>query len=331
MLLTHRLPTLDDFLNFYSLANAHKKNPGLWAQVEHEGKVFAENPATLSLVVEDAEAAPGRRMVAFGQVVFVSDRFVTQILANPVPWVLVQATRTLDDGSWPLLSLDAVGAANSGAGLNSLTTRWAVAEAFLTDEQERLVNEYLWRSFLSLSRGYNFKEIFLETVGDFARERALHSGFHVRADYDHYFQAHPPDPFTDRPCLMSVTRAEAAQSHGTLISHLFSYLPPRFGFSRRSQDLLNWTLDGRTNEEFADIQGLTGDAVKKRWLKIYERVETVDGNLLPDERETDGRGREKRRRLLHYLREHPEELRPHRAKSGKVREAGSNSAYQISA
>jgi hypothetical protein len=54
--------------------------------------------------------------------------------------------------------------------------------------------------------------------------------------------------------------------------------------------------------------------VKKRWQAIYERVGDVDRELLlppvahgPN---ITARGAERRRRLLHYLRQHPEELRP---------------------
>jgi hypothetical protein len=50
------------------------------------------------------------------------------------------------------------------------------------------------------------------------------------------------------------------------------------------------------------------------WVSIYQRVEDCLPELIGDPLRSDlpasGRGREKRRRLLAYLREHPEELRP---------------------
>ena len=55
-------------------------------------------------------------------------------------------------------------------------------------------------------------------------------------------------------------------------------------------------------------------AIKKMWISIYRRVEDCLPELIPDPLRSDipatGRGREKRRHLLAYLREHPEELRP---------------------
>jgi hypothetical protein len=53
--------------------------------------------------------------------------------------------------------------------------------------------------------------------------------------------------------------------------------------------------------------------VKARWRTIYDRVGEVASDLLPvaaDDGASGRRGPEKRRRLLEYLRQHPEELRP---------------------
>ncbi len=55
-------------------------------------------------------------------------------------------------------------------------------------------------------------------------------------------------------------------------------------------------------------------AVKKTWCSIYERVAEYAAGLVPISASVrDGaaeRGKEKKQRLLAYLREHPEELRP---------------------
>jgi hypothetical protein len=55
-------------------------------------------------------------------------------------------------------------------------------------------------------------------------------------------------------------------------------------------------------------------AIKKLWISIYQRVEDHLSELIPNQQQLElpanGRGKEKRRRLLAYLREHPEELRP---------------------
>jgi hypothetical protein len=65
------------------------------------------------------------------------------------------------------------------------------------------------------------------------------------------------------------------------------------------------------DEEVAEALGVSGDAVKKIWRRIYERVAAVDHDLVSDVAEcsTIIRGKEKRRRLVRYLRYHLEELR----------------------
>lgn len=52
-------------------------------------------------------------------------------------------------------------------------------------------------------------------------------------------------------------------------------------------------------------------ALKKLWRGIYERIEDVAPGFFGDEVDEDGkRGPEKRRQVLAYVRQRPEELRP---------------------
>ena len=69
------------------------------------------------------------------------------------------------------------------------------------------------------------------------------------------------------------------------------------------------------DDDVADALGVTDDAVKKTWRRVYERVAAVDPDLLGGIADRSGltRGKEKRRRLVRHLRFHLEELRPHAA------------------
>jgi hypothetical protein len=58
-------------------------------------------------------------------------------------------------------------------------------------------------------------------------------------------------------------------------------------------------------------------AVKRRWAALYSRVEGSDPSFFYDDKKDDvaerkdgARGLEKRRRILHFVRNHPEEIRP---------------------
>jgi len=101
---------------------------------------------------------------------------------------------------------------------------------------------------------------------------------------------------------------------GSRVGELFDYRPPILGFSRSEQRLLSGAFSGATDEHLAEMQGTSLSTIKKMWISIYRRVEDSLPDLISDSLRTDlsanGRGTEKRRRLLAYLREHPEELRP---------------------
>jgi hypothetical protein len=49
-----------------------------------------------------------------------------------------------------------------------------------------------------------------------------------------------------------------------------------------------------------------------RWRGIYEKMQAVLPDIFADVAENHaGRGHEKRRLAVHYVRDHPEEIRPH--------------------
>ncbi len=106
----------------------------------------------------------------------------------------------------------------------------------------------------------------------------------------------------------------ALKQLGTWISTLFLYQPPQFGFSKSEQRLLLCALGGGTDQELSDDLGISLSSVKKMWRSAYERVAASLPELIPrnvaDDNGNSERGKEKKQRLMGYLREHPEELRP---------------------
>jgi hypothetical protein len=116
------------------------------------------------------------------------------------------------------------------------------------------------------------------------------------------------------PHLTGLSRQTASRQVGSWVGALFLYQPPRLGFSRSEQRLLWAALRGGTDEELSDTLCISQSAVKKAWRAIYTRVTDLMPGVIPsqlsEEALTQDRGKEKKRRLLAYLREHPEELRP---------------------
>ena len=161
----------------------------------------------------------------------------------------------------------------------------------------------------------------MEVFGDEPLQMAINAGFRLRGSYSGYFRDRPRPSPEIQPYMTGVTRREAQDSEGSLINQAFMYTPPCLYFKPHEQDLLCLALLGYSDEELAEPLGVTLAAVRKRWSAIYERVLSVDPYLLPTA--GDGtRGAEKRRELLAYLRDHPEELRPVEPPSRERRERG---------
>jgi hypothetical protein len=338
--LTSRVAVAADFSAIYPVLFREpflSRNPSIppdfHEAVEHEWHTTMRCPTTLAMLVLDEDRPEGQRIVGIGQAVFVSDAFVAWARSGLMgPWVNARVTQPMPDGSWPLLDLTQVRAANSGDGLNVLLAHWATS--LLPTDEVHLVRAYMGRESLRFYRGYNFKEMLVETLGDEARRRALSSGLFLRSDYSAHYQTHPPLPSPERrPYLLGVTRDEALADEGSLISHVFVYAPPRLFFKPHEQEMLLLALEHAADERIAEALDLTVGAVKRRWLAIYRRVEDVLPGLLPGSNdEVSARGPEKRRILLRYLVDHLEELRPINRPSpappaaggaGRIREAGS--------
>jgi hypothetical protein len=98
------------------------------------------------------------------------------------------------------------------------------------------------------------------------------------------------------------------------VGALFDYSPPKLGLIPSEQPLVLSALPGATDQRLAAMLGVSLPAVKKLWASIYLRVDDNLPELIANRDRSDplvaSRGKEKRRRLLDYLRNHPEELRP---------------------
>ena len=78
--------------------------------------------------------------------------------------------------------------------------------------------------------------------------------------------------------------------------------------------IVKTVLPGETDAELAEELGISISTVNNKWRSMYDRVAACLHELFPDcsdvEPQISDRGTEKHHRLLAYLREHPEELRP---------------------
>jgi len=262
-------------------------------------------------VYEDLLDTPPR-LVGVGCSAIICDEFLREVKTPPFFWIGAELTRRVSRGHSPLLADKQVREANCNGGVNIAV--WEGAQ-HIRDMNRIEVSNSFFGTFIELHRGFQLREI----VGHGSTDETLAG--HPRAGYlfisgDGKYAETPdkaPRELIREPHLTGLTRELAPSRLGTWASTLFAYQPPRFGFSPSEQRLLLTALLGGTDEDLADELGITLSAVKKAWHSVYERVSALDPELVPPAPIEEGvaeRGKMKKQRLLAYLRDHPEELRP---------------------
>lgn len=308
--LTSREATPDDFDAVYRSAystfgygNEHRED------VRKEMNVLWSNPFTISVVVEDGDRAECERVVGYAEGVFLSDAFVSEVLCAREPYVNKRIAAVGRVGPPALLDMRGVCAANGGNGLNLYIAHLGWTEPPLTAEESKEVRDRLTMKLLDGIRGYNLKRIVSEVVGQVGVARARETGFRIVTDYAEYYCTVKPPPKHLHPYLVALTREEAADLDGSVVALAFSHTTPVFRFTTKEQDVLRLAMDFRTDAEMVDALGITTAGVRARWNDIYDKVERIRPILLPQSQGAS-RGDQKKTRLLRYLSEHPEELRP---------------------
>ena len=283
----------------------------------------------VSAVVEDEGRMPGKRLVGFAACLFIPDNFVRQIktgLHPDLPLSLLEKWRL---GLKPFLCQDGIGKANAGEGIAILALHFNHVAADCATGEQDLIGKWLADQLRLHLEGYRVKEWLAEVRGTKNRRLAWNMGLHPYRIFDEEKNPTSPNhPKRDtQRFLMGFQPGISPERPGTLVSSLSLFSPPRFYFSFPEQEVLREALQNETDEEIGPLIGISSWAVKKRWQGIYRKVVRVDRELTaadpaPDVLEAS-RVKQKRRRLLNYLRSHPEELRPLLpAKQGKKKGNG---------
>ncbi len=269
--------------------------------------------AHTAVVLEEGD---GRnwQVCGVGVSVFIKDSFLRELKTPPFFWYGPELAKRIVNGNSPLLSDKEVREKNVCGGMNVVC--W---EGCLRPEAETRTEIYnkLMGAFVEEHRGYLWNEIIATQAESVLRlqsmmrtgEMWLSSERHqwiesVDKDLEEAFTA---------PHVVGLARGMPSIV-GSWAGALFDYNPPRFGFSRSEQQLLASAWHGGTDEELSEVLGISISAVKKTWQTIYQRVTARRPDLTPPSKHSDSaprdRGKEKKQRLIAYLREHPEELRP---------------------
>jgi DNA-binding NarL/FixJ family response regulator len=271
-----------------------------------------EFEAKSAVVFEEVEGAHSR-IWGVGVSVFVHDGFVQELKRPQLFWIGPELVRRVLSPEPPLLSNQRMRESNTSGGMNLL-----VWEGVIHPEDANRAEIYnkMMSAFMEEHRGYLWKEIIGSQAESAERFQSMikSGGMLWKAEDGYWLDSLTtlPQEIINQPHVIGLTRNVEKRRPGSWVGTLFDYNPPQFGFSVSEQRLLISALRGGTDEQLSDELGISLSAVKKTWRAIYDRVAARSGELTLA-KSNDGaaeRGKEKKQRLVAYLRDHPEELRP---------------------
>lgn len=279
--------------------------PSVWIELLKHGGLNA-------VVVEDLDDL-GRGIVAIGVTTFVSDDFLQSYKSVQKHWMGAELLLQLAAGKQPILTSSALREANSGKGLNLMV--WTASSQRHTQANESVADNVLSEAYVRGHAGFQIKEIVMQPSDRTRARLLLQSGMLLwNSSYQQYVSPSEGElnSLLDKPFIMGMPRTWA--SPPIWLARQFYWAPPRIGFAAGEQRLLRAAiLQGLTDEGLSHELQVSISTIKKTWRTLMERVALRMPDLFSASfHATDAaRGKERRGKLLAYVQQHPEELRPY--------------------
>lgn len=278
--------------------------PALWDRLVDE-------PSMVSGLMEDLAAPAGKRIQGWGVTMILPRTFVRslELDTHPRAFVTPRIYAALIDGSFEPMTDRDIGVANAQGELTMMILHYSQRSHDITNPYVHSVIAIANDTFRAFHDGYNLSAIYYETgaVNDLV---ARSSGFEPRR------YANETDlaalPHERRPMLYGLTREEARlRVPGSPARNCFEHQPPLFRFSASQRRLLWFALFDDSDDTLMPLLDVSVHGLKKLWRGIYERIEDQMPEFFGEATADDDgkRGPEKRRQVLAYVRQRPEELR----------------------
>jgi DNA-binding CsgD family transcriptional regulator len=295
-------------INFgrYAYAGAYEK-----AAQTYWAHLIATRSAR-SRVVEDPAAASPARILAFGLSIFVGDDFMVEVMHTLPPHVGLQTLRRWLAGKPVFLDRKEIARQNAGEGLNLLVVGYGVAPN-LPAQVELQARATMIKAFADAHGGYRLKQIARENLGTEFKDGFLSNGWRILRHHPVESPILPSARDGPPTHILGVLRDGRLEVDGNfwLLLHPEA---PRLGLTAVEKDTLEAALENSTDEEISDRLGVSIWTIKKRWQSIYAKAEQFVPGVFPDaDLASDiahAASTERRRHLLGYIRQHPEEIRP---------------------
>jgi hypothetical protein len=281
--------------------------PSIWQQLHAADQLHG------GVVAEPNPSGP-ESILAYGLTVFLEDAFLDAYLASPRPHLAAVVYEQIVAGRSPVVGAKKIPAMNAAGTLNLVILHFGMEAQAPTTERARAAVTIVQSGFRVSHLGFCVKSIVQEAYGVEQLPFFLGGGFLLKSDYASYYAAHGIEPPSNgvRPYLMGLFSYDPESRYpGKAVTDLFQAASPRFYFSPSERRVLQHAVMDESDATIADALGVSHDAVKKVWRRVFERVAAADADLLGRLQDADRtRGKEKRRPLIQYLRYHLEELRP---------------------
>jgi hypothetical protein len=280
----------------------------------HVWKRLFRHPFFAAVCLETSPPIQGHRVIGLGAAVFLAGSFADVEVGHPRPDINSRVMAGVHAGHPVLAERNEVARANAGRGVDVLILQpscWL--DGVLDQGQRELVQNLLPSSFAEWIAGHRVHRIIAETADEPSKEHLRHSIV---------FQAIAEFPALGRT-LHTMTRESITVVSAHLGNMIFSYREPVLELRDSDQQLLRLALSGATDEELAGQLGVTFAAVKARWRSTFARVDARMPGLVSSAEDHEGRGAQKRHRVMAYVRSHPEELQPYDWQRNGRRPAGS--------
>lgn len=264
-------------------------------------KSLLDNAAFHANVIESERPVSGHKIVGCGMGVFVTKAFADLEIKQPRAGLNSRIIAALAHGDAVALSRDQIGEGNAGEGVDFVNMYGTWREGIMNAQQLAEVQALLGTSFVEHFAGYRFNRVLKEAMGQAQIALARATGtYRVIAEFRETDSA-----------LVVVTRESALAAPYSVAATMYRYKAPTLRLRPAEQKLLIAALAGKTDAELSSDLGLSIEAIKKRWMSVFDRVdEFKPGILRTEDEDSDGRGPQKRHRVVAYVRAHPEELRP---------------------
>jgi DNA-binding CsgD family transcriptional regulator len=254
-----------------------------------------------SLVRPHAQGAKngrGRQIVGFAAACFVSSQFTDAELADPRPGTVARFMECFVTGRPILLNRAEIARSNAGEGVDILQI-YGTLRPVLSQLEEFEAVALMWSKFSEYCNGHRVRRVILEVTSDSERRFTRGSGVKLIE----FAEANR--------CLACATRGSVADVPSSAGLAIFVYQEPVLRLRETDQELLLAAINGATDEEIGLRLGLSQNTVKARWRSALARIGEARPDLVACDNRGEGRGPQKRHRILAYVRDHFEELRPY--------------------